>query len=185
MTGFVQWIDETRADTVARILKPHVRGSTLDVGCWNGAVAKRLNLPDIVGIDVVQPANPQIEVRQFDGVHIPFENKTFDTVLCSTCLHHAEDPDALIEEVRRVGKRIVVFEDSCDTTVQKWSAQLLHAIGSRVVGMPYQIAGFRPEEAWRRFFEQHGLRVTQCSRHPGTQPLWLLMRHYLFILEAD
>jgi ubiquinone/menaquinone biosynthesis C-methylase UbiE len=183
MNRFLRWIDENRAERLVPILKPHIHGSTLDVGCWNGDVIKRLGHKPVIGIDIVDPPQPQIEVMRFDGIHIPFPDKTFDTVLCSTMLHHAQKPDLLLEEMKRVGRKLVVLEDSVDTFLEKASVVLLHAIGSRLVKMPYRLSGFRSRESWHRFFEEFGLKVISCTRHPGIQPFWLFLRHYLFILE--
>jgi hypothetical protein len=79
----------------------------------------------------------------------------------------------------------VVFEDAYDTTFDRMSVLLLHVISSRVINMPYRVKGFRSGKAWRRFFEEHGLKVISCVRYPGVQPLWLFLRHYLFVLEPS
>jgi SAM-dependent methyltransferase len=181
---FLRWIDENRAGNVVRILKPHIQGATLDVGCWNGDVAQRLEHDDIIGIDVAEPPQPQIEVRRFDGKTIPFKDKQFDTVLCCTALHHVEDQETLLIEMKRVGKRIVILEDGYNHIFDKMSVILLHAIGSRLVGMPYRISGFRSDKQWRVFFEAHGLVIQQAANHPGVQPLWLFLRHHLYVLGA-
>jgi len=182
---FLRWVDEKRASNVVSILKPHVRGATLDVGCWNGDVAKRLGQDNIIGIDIADPPQPQIEVRRFDGKSIPFDDKLFDTVLCCTALHHAEDQETLLEEMKRVGKRLVVLEDGYNHLFDKMSVILLHAIGSRLVGMPYRISGFRSDKQWQQLFEKHGLVIDQTENHPGVQPLWLFLRHHLYILKSD
>lgn len=180
---FLRWIDEKRAAKVVRILKPHVHGSTLDVGCWNGDVAKRLELDEIIGIDIADPPQPQIEVRRYDGKKIPFEDKRFDTVLCCTALHHVEDQSALLEEMKRVGKQIVIMEDGYNHLFDKISVILLHAIGSRLVGMPYRISGFRSDKQWQEFFAEHDLVIKHKMNHSGVQPLWLFLRHPLYVLE--
>jgi len=179
---FLRWVDEKRADNVVGILKPHVQGATLDVGCWNGDVAKRLGHDDIIGIDIADPPQPQIEVRRFDGSAIPFKDKQFDTVLCCTALHHVEDQEALLEEMKRVGKRLVILEDGFTHLFDKLSVILLHAIGSRLVGMPYRISGFRTDKQWQDLFVKHGFTIEQTADHPGVQPLWIFLRHHIYIL---
>ncbi len=180
---FVAWSDRVRADRVAQILRPHIHGRTLDVGCWNGEVASRLG-DAVVGLDVVQPPKPRIPVTLFDGRTIPYPDRAFDTVLCCTALHHADDQDALLAEMLRVGRRIVILEDSFDSTAERISVTLLHAIGSRLVSLPYRRDGFRTSSEWCNLFERHGLRVAHCERHPGVQPGWLFLRHPLFVLES-
>ncbi len=179
---YVHWSDANRAARVVKILTPYIHGHTLDVGCWNGLVARELS-DDIVGIDVTRPPDPVIPVTVFDGQKIPFGDGEFDTVLCCTALHHAEDQHALLEEMKRVGKRLVIMEDRFDSAFDRASVIALHAIGSRLVGMPYLKQGFRHIDDWLSLFSKHQLRVESCDRHPGIQPLWLGLRHYVFVLQ--
>jgi ubiquinone/menaquinone biosynthesis C-methylase UbiE len=105
--------DEARTARVVAMLQPHISGSVLDVGCYNGAVTRQLS-PDAVGIDVVAPPKPQVSVTVFDGRDIPFPDQSFDTVVCSFVLHHSPDPARLLVEMKRVGKRLVILEDAYD-----------------------------------------------------------------------
>ena len=183
LNHLTSWIDRKRAKNLVRILKPYIHGATLDVGCGNGRVTKLLQHNDIIGIDIVSPPQPQIEIHRFDGVKIPFADKKFRTVLCCAALHHAENQTGLLEEMKRVGGQIVILEDSYDRILEKLSVILLHAIGSRFVRIRYRISGFKTDEAWRRFFADHGLVVKLASDHPGVQPFWLMLRHHLYVLE--
>jgi SAM-dependent methyltransferase len=180
---WVRWLEVLRAEKVCRILAPHVAGRTLDVGCWNGEVASRLDHADIVGIDVTIPPGPLIDVRVFDGTTIPFDSKSFDTVLSSTVLHHAKDPEALLMEMARVGRKIVVFEDNVDHWWSHASTLGLHMVTSRLHDMPYERAGFRTTAEWRKLFASQNMRVSATEFHRGTQPPWPLLRHTLFVID--
>jgi|AACY02.2.fsa_nt_gi SAM-dependent methyltransferase len=179
----VRWLEVLRAKKVARILQPHIHGRTLDVGCFNGEVASRLKTSEIVGIDVVDPPQPLVPVMKFDGLHLPFADASFDTVLASVILHHAREPRPLLEEMARVGRRLVVFEDDVDRWWSHASTLGLHRITSRLHDMPYERAGFRTTDEWLAFFKAAGLEARCLERHPGTQPPWPLLRHTLFVLE--
>jgi SAM-dependent methyltransferase len=99
--------------TCTRFLRPHLQsmtGSVLDVGC--GEMPFRGFLPaghSYTGIDVA--AADDFGMRQhaavvaFDGLKIPFPDESFDHVLCTEVLEHAEDPLALISEMHRVLRR--------------------------------------------------------------------------------
>lgn len=158
-------------------------GKTLDVGSGNGRVARAVH-DDIVGIDVYVPPATEIEVQKYDGVHIPFADKSFDTVMCCTAFHHAEEPDALIEEMKRVGKRLVLLEDCVDTRLNRWSVLSLHWRNLKLYNLTYRPENFRTREGWAQFFERHGMRLSTSTLYPGIQPDWLFLRHYLFVLEA-
>jgi SAM-dependent methyltransferase len=79
----------------------------LDVGC--GEMPFRALLPSGVtytGIDVPAAESfgmgRNFDIVYFDGKTIPFANASFDSVLCTEVLEHAEDPARLIAEMLRV-----------------------------------------------------------------------------------
>lgn len=96
--------------TCVRFLKPELarmHGRVIDVGC--GEMPFRGFLPPdarYTGIDIPaavefgMPRNPGIV--DFDGLHIPFPDASFDHALCTEVLEHAGDPAALIAEMLRV-----------------------------------------------------------------------------------
>jgi SAM-dependent methyltransferase len=96
--------------TCVRFLKPHlamIHGRVLDVGC--GDMPFRSMLPGdatYVGIDVAIAEDfgmaQSKDIVNFDGRLIPFPDASFDCVLCTEVLEHAEDPVALLDEMKRV-----------------------------------------------------------------------------------
>jgi len=101
---------DLQLDTICRFLArelPEVRGDVLDVGC--GEMPFRGMLPAgvrYVGIDVPQATTFGMTrsdaIVAFDGSHIPFPDGSFDHILCTEVLEHAEHPQMLISEMRRV-----------------------------------------------------------------------------------
>ncbi len=99
--------------TCTRFLAPHltkIEGDVLDVGCGEmpfrsliGAEARYtgLDVPEAASFGMSQ--NPDIAF--FDGEYIPFPDASFDHVLCTEVLEHAENPEALIREMHRVLRR--------------------------------------------------------------------------------
>ncbi|MGB3437211.1 MAG: class I SAM-dependent methyltransferase [Actinophytocola sp.] len=52
---------------------------------------------------------PAVDVREGDGAALPFEDETFDAVVCFTMLHHVPSPehqDRLFAEAARVLRRV-------------------------------------------------------------------------------
>jgi len=93
---------------------PFLRGKILKVGNGLGYFAqfietlnKNITVLDIQKNDL---ANNHDDVIIYDGRHFPFENKTFDCVVCTYVLHHTPNPIEIIEEMRRVAKRIILIE---------------------------------------------------------------------------
>lgn len=181
---FLIWTFQERTRRVVAMLKPHLTGAALDVGCGNGEVTSNLGHENIIGIDVYKPPNPRIDVKLYDGNHIPFDDKTFDTVICVTALHHMEDPGTMLDEMQRVGKKLVIIEDRFDNILNRKSVLWLHEISLRLLGIGYDPKLFKPLQGWKELFEQHQLKLSVCSRQPGCQVFWPFLEHYVFVLEA-
>jgi SAM-dependent methyltransferase len=100
---------------LARSLAQRDPGRVLDWGCGYGQVTALLREEgiDVVPFDYREDLNaptvaalerfPEIEVQLSpDPVVLPFEDDGFDTVLSCGVLEHVQDPDASLEEIRRV-----------------------------------------------------------------------------------
>lgn len=90
--------------------------SILDVGCGEGFTLERLNQLKIgkklTGVDFLKRAieigkkeHPSLDLRVGDIYEIPFEDNTYDLVICSEVLEHVEDPEKGLKELVRVSNR--------------------------------------------------------------------------------
>ena len=87
-------------------------GPVLDLGCGAGDSVEQFRSvnPSVrwVGVDVER--SPEVASRRrtdaefvtFDGVHLPFEDGSFDAVYCKQVLEHVSEPQPLLAEVARV-----------------------------------------------------------------------------------
>ena len=93
----------------------HGRGTVLDIGCGDGQLALALMKlrPDlkIEGVDVVARPKTLIPVAQYDGIKLPFADKSFDYVTIVDVLHHTDDPTVVLSEASRVARHGVVIKD--------------------------------------------------------------------------
>lgn len=98
----------------------HVDPDTvLEVGCGEGKLAqhlihisgppKRFVASDISLHKVGKPENTNIEFIEASAYKLPYENASFDLVLCCEVLEHLERPQAALLEVTRVAKRSVLL----------------------------------------------------------------------------
>src|SRR6185436_8172784 len=94
------------------------RGSrVLDVGCGSGYIDHHLSAmlnTSVVGIDLGNTTEAPIDYRSFNGTHFPVGNSSFEAVLFCYVLHHAQNVDLIMAELRRVlrtGGRAVIYED--------------------------------------------------------------------------
>jgi SAM-dependent methyltransferase len=86
----------------------------LDLGCGLKPYESEFKKSKYIGIDVEHSGrNSGLKKPDlfFNGVNIPFEDKTFNGVLCTQVLEHVKDPNSLMKEIHRVlipeGKIIV------------------------------------------------------------------------------
>lgn len=139
------------------------QGSLLDVGCGDGALARRLgeNRPEleIRGIDVLQRPDALIPVDLFDGKRIPHPDGHFDCVLLADVLHHCEPPEILLREAARVARRKIVIKDHL---LEGWLAgptlRLMDRVGNARHGVSLPFT-YWPEARWRTAWHELGLEL--------------------------
>lgn len=88
-----------------------VTGTVLEVGGGTSPLARRLSdAHRVTVVDIADYAEfyGEIPFVQIDGQVLPFANDSFDTVLAVSVLEHVEKDQLLINEMMRVGKRIVL-----------------------------------------------------------------------------
>ncbi len=61
-----------------------------------------------VNADIVQHADLPNYVPVSDVTNLPFQDKQFDTVLCSHTIEHVDDPEGMFRELRRVGQSVTI-----------------------------------------------------------------------------
>lgn len=95
-------------------------GKVLDVGCGMGFTAAACK-PDssyYTGMDISEEAikmarelfgASEFHILDATKEPLPFNDNSFDTVLCSELVEHVEDYGFLLKEIRRVAKRDIVL----------------------------------------------------------------------------
>lgn len=118
-----------KVDNIQELVSGITAAAAIDIGCGDGAViaemAERGVAARYVGVDISASAiemasvrhAPGADFRVFDGEVVPFPDKAFDIAILSHVVEHLEDPRALLQEARRVGKRVLV-EVPCEHTLR-------------------------------------------------------------------
>lgn len=103
-----------RVKHTLELYKRFIWGKVLDIGCNDGyglEILKEMGL-DAEGIDVSTKVNIAIErgLKAQRGYmeDLPFEDKSFDTIICSHTLEHSKDIKKAVSEIQRVGKRAII-----------------------------------------------------------------------------
>jgi len=172
----------------------------LDVGCGNGqfgeAIAKRLKA-DVCGVELVDYANANIPITFFDGVHLPFEDDSFDVIIMAMVLHHVEHQEELIDEAIRCSRRgLVIYEDTYFSPWQRLAVIWNDFYSNRVIGWVKVMKGiegkgilkmplpytFRSVNGWRKIFAEKSLINKKIIvQHLGLKP----HSKVTFLLQKD
>ncbi|MGQ0715401.1 MAG: class I SAM-dependent methyltransferase [Gemmatimonadaceae bacterium] len=145
-------------------------GLVLDLGCGTGAHSVRLAHRGyaVVSVDLTHPGTRSARQRLTeaglpamcvvaDAEHLPFRDKSFDTVWAALLLHHFPRLDVLPLEIRRLTRRrLVAFEPNA-WNMLTW---LAFNVINRVVRLKTIVKNqraLRPEEL-RRVFTRAGFR---------------------------
>jgi len=98
---------EERAEYVALKYGGFLKGKVLDVGCWNKDLKKHLDSSvEYVGIDIA--GNPDIFVN-LEKEKIPFQDNSFDAVVCTDVLEHLDNFHEAFDELCRVSKKYLII----------------------------------------------------------------------------
>ena len=133
----------------------------LDVGAGNCILDRELGRRgyDVVPVDLKNLSFvDEIVPVAYDGTTLPFGDDSFDVALVITVLHHAPDPDAVLAEVSRVARRIIVIEEIYENSFEKY---LTYAIDSL-----FNLQFFshprsnRTDAGWRETFQDLRLDVS-------------------------
>lgn len=109
-------------------LLPEEGDAALDLGCGTGVMLPALleRFSRVAGVDlspdmiraVPAPVAERAELAVAPMERIPFDDNTFDAVVCRGALHHAADLSAALREIRRVlrpGGRLLLSEPCADS----------------------------------------------------------------------
>lgn len=157
---------------VAELLPPGA--SVLDVGCGDGLITGSImkSRPDIIitGLDVMARPEAGVPVRVFDGVTIPYGDKSSDAVIFVDTIHHAAEQEKLIMEAARIARKAVIVKDHLlDGFMAGQTLRFMDRVGNRRHGVdiPYR---YWTEAKWRSVFDEAGLVVEQWKTDLGLYP---------------
>jgi SAM-dependent methyltransferase len=77
----------------------------IDIGCGLKPYRKLFASETYTGIDIQGGGHTDTAKTvdaYYDGVHIPFPDASFDALICTQVLEHADDPEALVKDCARV-----------------------------------------------------------------------------------
>lgn len=115
----VRWLERRRLDALHALASPRAGDRVLEVGCGGGHVLQRFDGHTRTGIDLSETMlarsrrrlGPDVELMRCSAESLPFQDASYDVVLCTEVLEHTREPRRVIAELARVaapGARVVV-----------------------------------------------------------------------------
>lgn len=190
LNEFNSWYYNRRIWVLSRHLARSIRGGgrVLDVGCGDGLLAMALMRirPDlkVEGVDVVPRLKSMMPVTLYDGLKLPFADKSFDYVTIVDVLHHTLDPAAVLAEASRVARLGVVVKDHLrEGILAQATLAFMDWIGNVGDGVPMPY-NFLSRSEWQGAFNKARLRSVESIERLGIYlpPLsWLCDRNLHFV----
>ena len=117
---FVNKID-TQFEKIAAEKARDIRDlKILDFGSGSSCIlAKKFPDLNITSMDIMPSKEDNYIQYNGDVKRLPFDDKAFDIVICCFVIHHIEDQQSIIKELKRISKYIIIYED--DLNQAPWS----------------------------------------------------------------
>jgi len=161
----------------------------LDFGCGSAIVSQTFKdyfKADVLGVDVedkrVFPI-PFKRIGDMESGQLPFGDLSFDVVLISYVLHHTKNPKAVLKEVQRVAKRIIIYEDlpqGLFSRLRCWFHELSYRAFFQKTNYRFS---FKTEKEWKELFNELGLKVIAQKRVVSTFKIFDPSYKIIFVLE--
>ncbi len=146
-----------------------LRGRMLDVGCGIKPYRSLFQVDSYTGLDIDSEASRRRGVADvfYDGKRFPFDDASFDAVLCNQVLEHVFNPAEFLEEIRRVlgpdGRLLLTVPFVWDEHEQPWDYARYSSFGLRAL------------------LERHGFEVEAHEKLlDDASMLFQLLNAYLF-----
>lgn len=125
---------------------------------------------DIRGIDVLRRPGTEIPVEQFDGSHIPRQDRSVDAVMFVDVLHHTAATTDLLREAARVARTAVIIKDHlADARFAGLTLRFMDRVGNARFGVALPYHYWRRAE-WHHAFDEVGLSVEIWREHLSLYP---------------
>lgn len=190
------YIHTRRVRVLSRLLQELLPAncSVVDVGCGDGLLAedvagKRTDVT-VVGADVLVRPLAAIPVKEFDGLHLPWDDNSVDVAIFIDVLHHCDDPVGLLRDAKRVARRAIIIKDHNLTGFLGYHRlSIMDKVGNARHGVALPCNYFTKQE-WLNIFSQLDLHIFSMSSdfHLYLQPLELIFGgslHFVTVLQPE
>lgn len=178
------------------LISPLLKNSrtVLDLGCGDGKIDSYLLEEDddleIKGIDILVRPQTYIDVKEYDGKHIPYDDGSFDTVMTIDVLHHTDNPNDIVREMSRVSSKYIIIKDHIRTGLISYlKLRAMDYVGNAHynVRLPYN---YLSSKEWDKIFKENSLKVLtrqdELNLYTGIFHLLFDCKlHFIILLEKE
>ncbi len=105
-----RYIENKRINVLLREADIGPDDKVLEVGCGAGHILERIPQGKLTGVDIsaiqIERAKKRLagkaELIIANGEYLPFENKSFDRIICTEVFEHVLEPELVLAEMKRV-----------------------------------------------------------------------------------
>lgn len=97
---------ESRSQFVSIRFADYLKSSVLDIGCYEAPLRELLPNIQYIGVDFV--GSPDIELNLESVEKLPFDDSTYDCVICIEVLEHLNNLHVIFDELVRVSSKYVI-----------------------------------------------------------------------------
>jgi SAM-dependent methyltransferase len=160
------------AERLTAMLPP--ASTLLDVGCGDGTIARLISEAvlglTISGAEYAPRPDCAIPCLGFDGLHLPFPDKSFDGCLFVDVLHHSQDPLAILRDAARVSRDFILIKDHvAESALDHWTLRVMDWVGNRPHGVELPYA-YLSQDQWRDLHRKAGLTEVRATRSVPLYP---------------
>jgi len=169
-------------------IKDYIVGDKiLDLGAGNGLLAleiKKQLEKEVLLVDVVDYNYTDLPIIIYNPKDaLPIANEEVDTTILYCVLHHASNPEYLLQEATRVTKRRLIIKESY---IEEENIMITNSfvdwfynrvVGDEDINVPLN---FLKIKAWKRLLKSYGYSVTETKYVGIDEPA--VPEHHVFII---
>ncbi|MFX1283154.1 MAG: class I SAM-dependent methyltransferase [Promethearchaeota archaeon] len=177
-----------RAKRSFNLVEDYIIGDKiLDLGAGNGFLAleiKKQLKKEVKLVDIVDYNYTDLPLVLYNPENkLPLGDKEIDTTILYTVLHHASDPEHLLEEAARITKkRLVIIEGYIEEEDIRMTNCFFDWFYNRVIGDEDIVVplNFLKVNGWKKLLQSHGFETTETVYLGINEPI--VPEHQILII---
>lgn len=164
--SLIAWLALLRGISIFSTIKPFInkKERILDFGAGICKFAEILSNKkyNITPLDVKNLSfSDKIQPILYNGKKIPYFDNYFDVVLIFFVLHHSRNHTKILREAKRVGKKVIIYEDIYNNIFSKYLTFFIDSLLN--LEFREHPHSNRSDVDWQRLFIKLGFKLTKVK----------------------